>query len=137
MKVISMLSAVMLVLLTGCASQSKANPSEPLPQKTASSAQALPLPMQALIKEILAEQPTNPPSSILRYRIDANVYFYRPSYCCDFPSVLYNEQGVRICEPDGGFTGRGDGRCEWFRAHKKDGVTVWRDKRGDSLKGTK
>lgn len=139
MKSIAVISVILIGLLTGCGGQRSAD-AAPVTAATEQKlavdpAASLPAPIQALIKTIQAEEPTNPPSSLLRYQINGRLYFYRPSYCCDFPSVLYNEKAEPVCEPDGGFTGRGDGRCEWFSAHKDNGERVWSDKRNMRYQG--
>jgi hypothetical protein len=55
--------------------------------------------------------------------------WYVPARCCDVPGVVYAADGSMLCEPDGGITGRGDGRCPDFAAARRDGVVVWRDPR--------
>jgi hypothetical protein len=55
--------------------------------------------------------------------------YYVPSKCCDVPSVLYDSAGAVVCSPDGGITGKGDGRCTDFFDARRDEVVVWRDPR--------
>jgi len=40
--------------------------------------------------------------------------------CCDIPSVLYDTAGTVVCAPDGGFIGRGDGRCPDFISQRSN-----------------
>ncbi len=86
--------------------------------------------MQSLIASIEAEPVWNPPASITQYRYKGAVVYYLASHCCDIPSKLYDANGAVICEPDGGITGRGDGRCDDFLAVRTDEKEVWRDQRG-------
>jgi hypothetical protein len=48
---------------------------------------------------------------VIRQLIDGQTYYYTTSPCCDLLNPLYDAQGKFVCAPDGGFTGRGDGRC--------------------------
>jgi hypothetical protein len=41
------------------------------------------------------------------------VYLFVPP-CCDRFSELYDQDGKLICHPDGGITGKGDGKCADF-----------------------
>jgi hypothetical protein len=84
-----------------------------------------------LIAELAAAPLANPPHRILRYRYEGNTVYYVPATCCDQPSELLDEQGQVICRPDGGFSGRGDGRCPGFHAGKSDETLIWSDPRGD------
>lgn len=42
------------------------------------------------------------------------VVYYVLSPCCDQYNYLYSENGKRICAPDGGLAGGGDGKCPDF-----------------------
>ena len=86
--------------------------------------------VDALIARLQAEPVANPPASVWRYHYAGRTVFYVPPKCCDFPSELYEADGDVICQPDGGLTGRGDGRCPDFHATRRDGVRVWLDPRG-------
>lgn len=52
------------------------------------------------------------------------VFFIR-GRCCDIPSALYDCEGNKICEPDGGITGKGDGRCEDFFEKREGNTLLW------------
>ena len=53
----------------------------------------------------------------------ATYYFIQP--CCDFENPLYDEQGVEICNPDGGLSGKGDGKCPEPRDRGTEAEFVW------------
>ncbi len=72
----------------------------------------------------------NPPQSIWRYEYRGEVVYYVPPQCCDQYSVLFDQEGNVICAPDGGFSGRGDGRCPDFFAARTSEKLVWKDPRG-------
>jgi hypothetical protein len=57
-----------------------------------------------------------PPACIQRYIYHDEVVFYTPiPGCCDRMSTLYDRCGTILCAPDGGYTGKGDGRCPDFK----------------------
>lgn len=67
--------------------------------------------------------------SVWRCIYKNQIVYYLPPRCCDIPSVLYNEPGNIICSPDGGFTGRGDGRCQDFFEERKNCEAIGKDTR--------
>jgi hypothetical protein len=42
---------------------------------------------------------------------------------------LYDAGGDMICAPDGGLTGKGDGKCPDFLSIRKNEALVWKDTR--------
>jgi hypothetical protein len=82
-----------------------------------------------LILQFQNAPPGNPPQSIWRYQYKGEAVYYVPAQCCDQFSVLYDLKGKAICAPDGGFTGRGDGRCPDFFQERANEVLIWRDSR--------
>ena len=85
--------------------------------------------IETLIAEFEAAPVANPPHRILRYRHDGRFVYYVPAVCCDQPSTLYDDRGQVICQPDGGISGRGDGRCPAFAAQRRDETLIWSDPR--------
>ncbi|MEZ5522694.1 MAG: hypothetical protein R3F08_14625 [Dokdonella sp.] len=85
--------------------------------------------IDGLIAHFEAEPVANPPHRIVQYRYHDKTVYYVPPSCCDRPSTLYDESGEVVCSPDGGFTGRGDGRCTDFAAKRSDEVLIWSDPR--------
>ena len=86
------------------------------------------------LKALIAKQATaavaNPPASISMCIYNNQKYYYLPSRCCDMPSILWDDLGNRICSPDGGLTGGGDGKCpKDFLTGKKDWRIIWKDSR--------
>ncbi len=85
------------------------------------------------VRKIIAKEKAgrvaNPPASISRCTYGNRTVYYRPPRCCDIPGVLWDENGKFVCSPDGGMTGRGDGKCPDFHAAKKECVIIWRDSR--------
>ena len=85
--------------------------------------------VDGLITKFEAAPVTNPPRQVFRYEYRNQSVYYVPPVCCDQPSALYDEQGAPICAPDGGISGRGDGRCIDFHSERRDEVLIWADPR--------
>ena len=119
MRPISFLPASLLfVACTSCAFAQALPPSDDAPAF-----------VKTLIAQFEAAPRTNPPARIVRHRWHEQTVYYVPPRCCDVPGALYDAQGPRLCEPDGGFVGGGDGRCPDFRDKRGDEHLVWKDAR--------
>lgn len=82
-----------------------------------------------LIADIEAEPARNPPAKIFRYQYDGREVYFVPAHCCDMTSELFTADGESLCSPDGGITGRGDGRCPDFHDTRSDETLIWEDRR--------
>lgn len=71
----------------------------------------------------------NPAASISYCIYNNKTVYYVPAACCDLPSNLYDENKSKICSPDGGSTGQGDGKCSDFSYEKNDCQMIWQDNR--------
>jgi YHS domain-containing protein len=71
----------------------------------------------------------NPPQSIWQYEYKGQAVYFIPAQCCDQFSQLYAATGNLLCAPDGGFIGRGDGRCPDFFAFRSAETLIWQDPR--------
>ena len=83
----------------------------------------------ALIKQMQNGPAGNPPLSLWRYTYNGRTVYYLPPQCCDQYSALYDEKHNRICAPDGGMAGNGDGRCADFYQKRTAQKLLWQDKR--------
>jgi Domain of unknown function (DUF6970) len=82
-----------------------------------------------LIKQYESDPVGNPPLSIWRYGYNGQVVYFVPAHCCDITSVVYDAQGNVLCAPDGGITGKGDGRCPDFFSQRTNEQLIWQDSR--------
>ncbi len=89
----------------------------------------LPPCIKSLIQKMKTEGITNPPSKIYSYRFNNKTVYYVPPVCCDNFSDLYDDSCKIIAHPDGGFTGRGDGKIPNFKNEKTNEKLIWEDKR--------
>lgn len=85
--------------------------------------------VQALIQKYESMPVANPALSISRCEYRGEIVYYVPPQCCDIPSTLFNEEGKRICAPDGGESGDGDGTCTDFFVERKNCEVLWKDPR--------
>lgn len=85
--------------------------------------------LQSLIASLEQQPVANPPASITRYTYKLAPVYYLSARCCDIRSKLYDSTGKVMCEPDGGITGKGDGKCDDFLAVRTDEKLVWKDSR--------
>lgn len=83
----------------------------------------------AMIRGLQAEPVADPPALVARYEYRGGTVYYVPPRCCDIPGTLYDASGTILCQPDGGFSGSGDGRCPDFAAERRNEKIIWRDPR--------
>ena len=92
----------------------------------------LPQWLVTLINELSTTPVANPPAQIIQYQYNNATVYYLPPRCCDIMGILYDVEGHILCYPDGGITGRGDGKCSDFHNTKIQEQVVWRDERDTS-----
>ena len=81
------------------------------------------------IENFQQEKPANPPIKIYSYRYKGQLVYYITGRCCDIPSSLFTVEGQQLCQPDGGITGKGDGKCADFFKTRTEEQLVWEDPR--------
>ncbi|HEY1250362.1 MAG TPA: hypothetical protein VGH97_04185 [Thermoanaerobaculia bacterium] len=111
---------VLVLLQLDC---DKSMPTEPAGARTN------PAWLDTLIAQIQSEPVTTPPSAIYSYRYRNETVYFRISRCCDQRSILYDANGMVLCEPDGGIDSGGDGRCPDFLSTRTDERLIFRDPR--------
>ncbi|WP_461067746.1 DUF6970 domain-containing protein [Spirosoma horti] len=82
-----------------------------------------------LINQIKSQDKWEPPAKVYRYSYKGQVVYFIPQRCCDIPSILLDEQCNTVCSPDGGISGRGDGKCADFFASRTEEKLIWEDSR--------
>lgn len=65
-------------------------------------------------------------ASVSKYLFQGNTVYYVQAPCCDQMNPLYDADGTLICHPDGGFTGKGDGKCPGFRNSAEMLEVLWK-----------
>lgn len=108
-----------------CSSPKKTESQTVLPTKNA----PIPSCILSLIDQYKSEPKQNPPRSIYSYTYNDSTVYYVPSICCDQYSSLFNKNCELIAHPDGGFTGKGDGKLPDFAKKRTDEKLIWHDER--------
>jgi hypothetical protein len=85
--------------------------------------------IQQKIEDIKAQPKWNPPAEVHAYQYKGKTVYYFTSNCCDQYNVVYDADCNYLCAPDGGYTGRGDGKCADFKAAAEHIRLVWKDPR--------
>lgn len=89
----------------------------------------IPACIQEKIEQFKQNPPQNPPVEIWRWtKKDGTNYYYITSPCCDQYNYIHNENCERVCAPDGGFTGQGDGKCPDLKENVIQ-TLIWKDDR--------
>ena len=99
--------AMSMAVLCGSCAQSEPRAS----QQSDPAASSLPEWLRAKIVQFEALPADRAPQGIWRITYNGQPAFYLQSPCCDQYNPLFSAQGNEICNPSGGFTGRGDGKC--------------------------
>ena len=81
------------------------------------------------IENFEKDKPANPPVKIYSYHYNGEIVYYITGRCCDIPSSLFSVEGQQLCQPDGGYTGKGDGKCADFFDNRTEENLVWEDSR--------
>jgi hypothetical protein len=85
--------------------------------------------VKAKIHEISSEAMWNPPAKIYSYTYNGQTVYFIPQRCCDIPSQLFDADCNLLCNPDGGYSAGGDGKCADFFTTRTDEKLLWQDPR--------
>lgn len=96
--------------------------------KKAELATELPSCLQTKIKTFAPDSPEGMPQSITRYIYKGKTVYYLLAACCDNFNIVYDGGCNVLGYPDGGFTGRGDGKLPDFFKEAKEGKVVWKNR---------
>lgn len=66
------------------------------------------------------------PQSVVEYMYKGKKVYYVVMPCCDFFNEVYDEHCNYLGAPNGGFTGKGDGKIPDFDEVAKPGKTIWK-----------
>lgn len=122
------IGGILVLLLASIVFACKPGMSPQIPEAATANAQAAPW-LSQLIQELEQATPANPPAKIYRYTYKGQEVYFLTGRCCDIPSKLYDMNGNVLCKPDGGITGKGDGRCPDFFEKRSNEALIWEDKR--------
>lgn len=104
-----------VLFLFACAAHKKATDNAEIPSC-----------LQAKIDSMSANPNEGSPQSITRYSYHDKTVYYMKAPCCDKYNIVFDSVCNVLGYPDGGFTGKGDGKMPDFFTEAKDAKVVWR-----------
>ena len=113
-KIITFLSVLFLI---SCATNKKVNGSK-----------GLPLCLQTKIKMMSNNPGEGTPQSITRYNYKGQTVYYMVAPCCDKYNIVFDSLCNVLGFPDGGYTGKGDGKMVDFFKEATGKKIVWEKK---------
>lgn len=72
------------------------------------------------------KEPHERPQSVVEYTYKGKKVYYVIMPCCDFFNEVYDENCRYLGAPNGGFTGKGDGKIPDFDTEAKPGKEIWK-----------
>ena len=102
------------LIVTACSSSKKTAANAELPD-------CIKTKIEAFAKLPKHEQPQN----VIEYEYKGEKVYYVTMPCCDFYNEVYDSDCKLLGHPDGGLTGKGDGKLPDFNAEKKKERIVW------------
>lgn len=88
----------------------------------------LPSCLATKIDSIKKDPKINPPISVIQYSYKGAPVYYVTAGCCDQFNEVYDSDCNPLGAPDGGVTGKGDGRLTDFYANAINKRVVWENK---------
>lgn len=65
------------------------------------------------------------PQKVVEYQYKGKKVYYVVMPCCDFFNEVYDDKCKLLGSPDGGFTGKGDGKLPDFFKEAKNEKLIW------------
>jgi hypothetical protein len=85
----------------------------------------MPVCLEAKIKSMQSDPNEGAPLSVTQYVYQNQKVYYVASPCCDKYNVVYDSVCNILGYPDGGYTGKGDGKMMDFFNEATDKKLVW------------
>jgi len=82
--------------------------------------------MVTKIEEMKSDPKVNAPQSVTQYMYKGSAVFYISAGCCDQFNQVYNSDCDYLGSPDGGISGKGDGKISDFFASATNKKVVWK-----------
>jgi hypothetical protein len=87
----------------------------------------IPACIQQKIKAFKKMEKYAQPRNVYEYSYRGQKVYYISMPCCDNFNELYDSNCKLMGHPDGGFTGKGDGKLPDFNAAKKGEKLIWKN----------
>ena len=112
---IKIITFIPLFFLFACAAQKKVVDSTELPAC-----------LKAKIDSMTIDPNEGSPQSVTRYTYHLRTVYYMKAPCCDKFNIVFDSACTILGYPDGGLTGRGDGKMTDFFKDAKDARVIWK-----------
>ena len=86
---------------------------------------AIPTCIKNKVDSFKVAQKHEQPQKVVEYQYKGKKVYYVVMPCCDFFNEVYDEKCNFLGSPDGGFTGKGDGKLPDFFAEVKNEKLIW------------
>jgi hypothetical protein len=105
---------IFIVLMLACSSNKKVQGIDEMPAC-----------LSAKIKAMASDANAGSPLSVTRFTYKQQTVYYMVSPCCDKFNIVYDSACNILGHPDGGLTGRGDGKMPDFRREASNEKMIW------------
>ncbi len=85
----------------------------------------LPTCIKLKIDSFKTAQKHEQPQKVVEYQYKGKKVYYVVMPCCDFFNEVYDDKCKLLGSPDGGFTGKGDGKLPDFFKEAKNEKLIW------------
>lgn len=82
--------------------------------------------IQSKIDSFKLKETHEMPQRVVAYEYKGKTVFYVEMPCCDFFNEVYDDKCNYLGAPDGGFTGKGDGKLPDFLVERKSEQLIWK-----------
>ena len=89
----------------------------------------LPICIKNKIDSFKVKEAHERPQKVVEYMYKGKKVYYVVMPCCDFFNEVYDENCKMLGSPDGGFTGKGDGKLPDFFTEAKNEKLIWEPKK--------
>jgi len=120
-----------LVVILSCGSSRKnqtVTGADPLSQSisTETGKDSIPPCIRKKIDSFKLKEIHEQPQMVTEYNYKGKKVYYVTVPCCDFFNEVYDDKCNYLGAPDGGFTGRGDGKIPDFAQEAKNAKVIWK-----------
>ena len=100
-------------------------PAEKVPEPKEGNLTTLPGCIKNKIDSFKLKEQHEKPQRVVEYSYKGKKVYYVVMPCCDFFNEVYDDKCNFLGAPDGGFTGRGDGKLPDFFTEAKNEKLIW------------
>jgi len=110
-------------------SSAKDDPSTTAASTATPGKDSIPSCIREKINKFKGMQSHEQPQRVIEYTYKGKKVYYIAMPCCDFFNEVYDDKCNMLGAPDGGFTGKGDGKLPDFATEAKHEKLIWEAKK--------